>query len=154
MSILDRFRLTNKRLFITAGSRGLGREMALACADAGADCVLVGREAASLDKTATDIRALGRQAHTISADVGKPADCEAACHRALRFGDPSYMTVKRILENGQEQQPLHPPLTAVHAVPASRNTQAVVQPHGVVPLRAPSSQASPASIEPSPQPGA
>jgi transposase len=37
---------------------------------------------------------------------------EAACHRALRFGDPSYMTVKRILENGQEQPPLHPPLAA------------------------------------------
>ena len=37
---------------------------------------------------------------------------EAVCHRALRFGDPSYMTVKRILENGQEQQPLHPPLAA------------------------------------------
>lgn len=37
---------------------------------------------------------------------------EAACYRALRFGDPSYMTVKRILENGQEQQPLHPPLAA------------------------------------------
>jgi gluconate 5-dehydrogenase len=87
MSILDRFRLTNKRLFITGGSRGLGREMALACADAGADCILVGRDAASLDKTAADIRALGRQAFTISADVSKPAECEAACQRALsEFG--------------------------------------------------------------------
>jgi hypothetical protein len=37
---------------------------------------------------------------------------EAACHRALRFGDPTYMTVKRILEKGQEQQPLHPAGTA------------------------------------------
>jgi NAD(P)-dependent dehydrogenase (short-subunit alcohol dehydrogenase family) len=87
MSILEKFRLTNKRLFITGGSRGLGREMALACADAGADCILVGREAASLDKTAADIRALGRQAFTIQADVSKPADCEAACQRALtEFG--------------------------------------------------------------------
>ncbi len=87
MSILDRFRLTGKRLFITGGSRGLGREMALACADAGADCILVGREAASLDKTATDIRARGRQAFTIQADVGKPSECEAACQRALaEFG--------------------------------------------------------------------
>ena len=35
MSILDRFRLDGKRLFITGGSRGLGREMAMAIADVG-----------------------------------------------------------------------------------------------------------------------
>src|SRR3954467_227120 len=83
MSILDRFRLDGKRLVITGGSRGLGREMALACADAGADCILVGREAGSLKKSAEDVRALGRQAFTVQADVSKPAECEAACHRAL-----------------------------------------------------------------------
>src|SRR5262245_65178732 len=83
MSVLDRFRLTGKRLFITGGSRGLGREMALAIGDAGADVILVGRDAASLEATAGDIRALGRQAWTITADVGRPADCEAACRSAL-----------------------------------------------------------------------
>ena len=71
MSIFDRFKLTGKRLFITGGSRGLGREMALALADAGADVILVGRDLASLEKTAGDIRALGRQAWTIAADVAK-----------------------------------------------------------------------------------
>jgi NAD(P)-dependent dehydrogenase (short-subunit alcohol dehydrogenase family) len=78
MSIFDRFELTGKRLFITGGSRGLGREMALAIADAGADVILVGRDSSSLETTAGDIRALGRQAWTITADVGKPAECEAA----------------------------------------------------------------------------
>ena len=77
MSILDRFRLDGKRLFITGGSRGLGREMALAIADAGADVVLVGRDRASLDQTAADIRALDRDAQTIQADIGSPADCES-----------------------------------------------------------------------------
>src|SRR3954453_16981192 len=88
MSIFDRFRLTGKRLFITGGSRGLGREMALALADAGADVVLVGRDAASLEKTAADLRALGRQAHTLQADVGKPDECERACRAALEQHGP------------------------------------------------------------------
>ncbi len=62
MGVLERFRLDGKRLFVTGGSRGLGREMALAIADAGADVVLVGRDPASLERTAGDIRALGRTA--------------------------------------------------------------------------------------------
>jgi gluconate 5-dehydrogenase len=83
MSILDRFNLTGKRLFITGGSRGLGRAMALACADAGADCILVGRDQASLEQTAGEIRALGRKAFTHVADISQPEECEAACERAL-----------------------------------------------------------------------
>src|SRR5438094_9071815 len=82
MSIFDRFKLTGKRRFIAGGSRGLGREMALAIADAGADVILVGRDGPSLENTAGDIRALGREAWTIAADVGKPAECEAACKTA------------------------------------------------------------------------
>jgi NAD(P)-dependent dehydrogenase (short-subunit alcohol dehydrogenase family) len=70
MSIFDRFRLDGKRLFITGDSRGLGREMALAVADAGADVVLVGRDLPSLEKTAGDIRALGRQAEILQGNVG------------------------------------------------------------------------------------
>jgi hypothetical protein len=42
------------------------------------------------------------------------ARIEAACHRALRFGDPTYLTVKRILETGQEQAPLNQP-PVIHA---------------------------------------
>ena len=70
MSVLDRFRLDDKRLFITGGSRGLGREMSLACAEAGADVILVGRDAESLETTAGDIRQRGRQATTITAASG------------------------------------------------------------------------------------
>lgn len=83
MSIFDRFRLDGKRLFITGGSRGLGREMALACADAGADAILVGRDVASLEQTAGDIRAVGRQAFTLPGDVSVPERCEEICQRAL-----------------------------------------------------------------------
>jgi gluconate 5-dehydrogenase len=86
MSIFDRFRLTGKRLFITGGSRGLGREMALACADAGADVVLVGRDSASLEQTAGDVRKFGREAFTIQGDVSVPERCEEICQQALTLG--------------------------------------------------------------------
>jgi gluconate 5-dehydrogenase len=87
VSVLDRFRLTGKRLFVTGGSRGLGRAMAVACAEAGADVALVGRDPDSLARTAAEIRALGRAALPIPADVSRPPECEAACRRALaEFG--------------------------------------------------------------------
>jgi len=96
MSIFDRFRLTGKRLFITGGSCGLGREMALAIADAGADVILVGRDAPSLQKTAGDIRALGRQAETLQADVGKAEECEAACKTALERHGPIDILINNV----------------------------------------------------------
>jgi len=86
MPVLDRFRLDGKRLFITGGSRGLGREMALAIAEAGANVVLVGRDADSLSRAASDIRNIGRHAHTIQADAAIPEQCERACRDALALG--------------------------------------------------------------------
>lgn len=96
MSVLDRFRLDGKRLFITGGSRGLGREMAVAIADAGADVVLVGRDAESLEKTACDIRELGREAWTIQADVGDMEQCESACRRALSECGPIDILINNV----------------------------------------------------------
>lgn len=83
MSVLDRFRLDGKRLFITGGSRGLGREMALAIAEAGADVVLVARTPVSLESTAEAIRSRGRQAFALVADVGRPEDCQSVCEQVL-----------------------------------------------------------------------
>ena len=96
MSVLNRFRLDNRRLFITGGSRGLGREMALAIADAGADVILTGREEASLEKTAADIRALGREAFPMVADIGDPAACEAVCEKALAQHGPIDILINNV----------------------------------------------------------
>lgn len=83
MGILDLFRLDDKRLMVTGASRGLGRAMALALAEAGADVILTGRTEASLAATAQEIRALGRQAWPLVADMGDPEDCRRACEEAL-----------------------------------------------------------------------
>ena len=83
MSIFDRFSLRGKTLFITGGSRGLGREMALAIADAGADVILTGRTAESLEQTADEIRQFGRDAMTIAADMSDRQTCESTCRDAL-----------------------------------------------------------------------
>jgi len=96
MSILDRFRLDGKRLLITGGSRGLGRQMALAVADAGADGVLVARDQKALDKTADEIRALGRRAWTIRADVSDAHQCETACRRALSEWGPIDILINNV----------------------------------------------------------
>ncbi|MCB1089519.1 MAG: SDR family NAD(P)-dependent oxidoreductase, partial [Verrucomicrobiae bacterium] len=96
MSILDRFSLSGKRLFITGGSRGLGREMALAIAEAGADVVLTGREFESLERTAADLRRLGRQAEIIVADMGDPETCEAACRQALEEYGPIDILINNV----------------------------------------------------------
>ncbi len=96
MHLLNRFSLSGKRLFITGGSRGLGREMALAIAEAGADVILTGRDTASLDATAEEIRALGREAFTLQADMGNPGECEAACLRALEEHGPIDILINNV----------------------------------------------------------
>ena len=77
------FDLSGKRAFITGGSRGLGREMALALAEAGVDIALVARSSDSLQKTAEDIRAFGRTAWTLEADLGDMGQCEDVCNKAV-----------------------------------------------------------------------
>lgn len=96
MSILDRFRLDGRWLFITGGSRGLGRAMALAIADAGADVILTGRDGDSLQRTADEIRSLGRQAIPIQADMAIPEDCERVCREALAQHGPIDILINNI----------------------------------------------------------
>lgn len=96
MGVLDRFKLDGKRLFITGGSRGLGREMALAIADAGADVILTGRDEESLNSTAEDIRALGRQAVPLTADIGDLSQCEAVCRQAIDQHGPIHILINNV----------------------------------------------------------
>src|SRR5258708_18262715 len=96
MKGVERFALNGKRAFIPGGSRGLGREMALALADVGADILLVGRDADSLAQTAGDIRKLGRNADTLVGDVGLPSDCENICQKVLKDFGPIDILINNV----------------------------------------------------------
>ncbi|OBI86575.1 SDR family oxidoreductase [Mycobacterium asiaticum] len=72
--ILDRFRLDDKVAVITGAGRGLGAAIALAFAEAGADVVIGSRTQAQLDEVAEQVRAAGRQAHVVAADLAHPEE--------------------------------------------------------------------------------
>ncbi len=63
------FELTNQIALITGGGRGLGRAIALAYADAGADVAVASRSLDQLEEVAQTIRAKGRRALAIETDV-------------------------------------------------------------------------------------
>ena len=67
----DLFDLTGKVALITGGSRGLGRQMALAFAERGADIAVVSRKLDKCEETAAEIEALGRKALPLACHVGK-----------------------------------------------------------------------------------
>ena len=96
MSVLDSFRLDGKRLFITGGSRGFGRIIALAAAEAGADVVLNARDPEALAKTAAEVRERGRQAWTYAADIANPQVCEALCAQVLKEVGPIDILVNNV----------------------------------------------------------
>lgn len=64
--------LAAKRAVVTGASRGIGRSIALALAEAGADLALVARGEGGLTSLATEISAKGRRAFTFSCDVTHP----------------------------------------------------------------------------------
>ena len=96
MSVFDRFRLDGKTLMITGGSRGLGREMALAIADAGADVVLIGRDQQSLEQAAGEITKLGRRANIVQGDIGTPGECETICERVMNEFGPIDILINNV----------------------------------------------------------
>jgi len=96
MGVLDLFRQDGKRVLVTGGSRGLGRSMALALAEVGADVILTGRTPATLDATAAEIRGLGRQAWTIEADMAIPAECERAVETAISRMGPIDVLINNV----------------------------------------------------------
>jgi 2-dehydro-3-deoxy-D-gluconate 5-dehydrogenase len=80
--ILDQFKLDKKIALVTGASRGLGRGIALALAEAGADVALTA--SGSLAQTASAIRALGRKAVEIRADLLEPGAAQRIVDETVR----------------------------------------------------------------------
>ena len=68
--------LSNRVAIVTGSARGIGREIAIKLAEVGANIVVNDIEPAAeaLEATANEIKALGRQALAVTADVSNAAD--------------------------------------------------------------------------------
>ncbi|MFD6452045.1 SDR family NAD(P)-dependent oxidoreductase [Nocardia sp. NPDC060220] len=87
MSLLEMFDMTGKVVIVTGASSGLGVSFAQGFAEAGADLVLAARRADKLTETAESVRAAGRRAVVVPADVPVPEQCQAVVDAAIsEFG--------------------------------------------------------------------
>ena len=85
--ILDRFKLTGRVAVVTGSGRGIGRAVAIACAEAGADVVCSARTREQVDATAAHIESLGRRAIAVTCDVMEADQRSALLDAAIgKFG--------------------------------------------------------------------
>jgi NAD(P)-dependent dehydrogenase (short-subunit alcohol dehydrogenase family) len=107
-SASELFDLTGKVALITGGSRGLGREMTLAFARAGADVVIASRKLDACEATAAEVEALGRRALPYACHVGQWDQLGGLVDVAYRhFGKVD------VLVNNAGMSPLYPSLIDV-----------------------------------------
>jgi NAD(P)-dependent dehydrogenase (short-subunit alcohol dehydrogenase family) len=87
MPVLPRFDVQDQVALVTGAARGLGRAIALALAEAGADVALGLRDAAADGGVAAEIEALGRRALPLQMDIGQGGQIGPAIEAAVaRFG--------------------------------------------------------------------
>lgn len=82
--ITEQFRLDGKVALVTGAGKGIGKGIALAFAKAGADVALVARTKDDVEAVAGEIRAMGRNATAIPADVTDIEGLEDIVGQAVR----------------------------------------------------------------------
>jgi len=100
--------LAGKVALVTGGSRGLGRQMVLAFADAGADIVVASRKFQSCKEVATEVEEKGRRALPVACHVGHWDELDGLVEQAYdAFGHVD------VLVNNAGMSPLYPDLPSV-----------------------------------------
>ena len=101
--------LTGKVAVVTGGSRGIGRAIVQALAEAGADVVVASRKLDACERAAEEIRAsTGRTAVPLACHVGHWDDCDRLIEQTLqRFGRLD------VFVNNAGMSPLYPSLDAI-----------------------------------------
>ena len=84
MNVMELFRLDNRVAIVTGGNRGLGRQMAQALAEAGANVAIVSRTAANSAAAAAEIStATGTTCRGYACDVTDPAGVQSTVEQVL-----------------------------------------------------------------------
>ena len=102
------FDLRGRVAVVTGGSRGLGREMALAFAAHGADVVIASRKLDACEAVASEIEALGRRSLAVAYHAGEWEDSDRL-HQTVydHFGRVD------VLVNNAGMSPLYPSVDAI-----------------------------------------